>query len=73
MRRREFIALLVGSTTAGPIAALAQEPGRIYRLGFLYPAPPQPLGPNLRSISKRWQSAASGHQKKRPPHGAVPS
>ena len=32
MRRREFIALL-GASVEWPFAALAQEPGRTYRLG----------------------------------------
>jgi hypothetical protein len=31
MRRREFIALM-GASVALPFAALAQEPGRVYRL-----------------------------------------
>jgi putative tryptophan/tyrosine transport system substrate-binding protein len=38
MRRREFIALM-GASVAWSFAALAQEPGRTYRLGFLYAAP----------------------------------
>lgn len=43
MRRREFIAL-IGASVAWPFAALAQEPGRTYRLGFLNGAPsPVPL------------------------------
>jgi putative tryptophan/tyrosine transport system substrate-binding protein len=35
MRRREFIAL-IGANVAWPFAALAQEPGRTYRLGLLW-------------------------------------
>jgi putative ABC transport system substrate-binding protein len=38
MRRREFIALAVASVT-WPFAALAQEPGRTYRLGALLTTP----------------------------------
>jgi len=38
MRRREFIAL-VGASITWPFAALAQEPGRTYRIGCLQPVP----------------------------------
>jgi putative ABC transport system substrate-binding protein len=38
MRRREFIAL-VGASVTWPFAAMAQEPGRTYRLGALYATP----------------------------------
>jgi putative tryptophan/tyrosine transport system substrate-binding protein len=37
MRRREFIALM-GASVTWPFAAMAREPGRTYRLGFLSPS-----------------------------------
>ena len=38
MRRREFIAFM-GASVTWPFAAMAQEPGRTYRLGCLQPVP----------------------------------
>jgi putative tryptophan/tyrosine transport system substrate-binding protein len=42
MRRRDFIALLTGVAVAGPRAALAQSPPKVFRLGTLTVGPPIP-------------------------------
>jgi putative tryptophan/tyrosine transport system substrate-binding protein len=41
MRRRAFIALM-GASVTWPFAAMAQEPGRVYRIGMLQPFPRDP-------------------------------
>src|SRR5712691_8771128 len=40
MRRREFIAGLTGATIAGPSAAIAQAPPKVFHLGTLAPGAP---------------------------------
>src|SRR5262249_39826973 len=42
MDRGTFLGILAGSLLAAPIAAEAQQAGRVYRLGLPYPVPPPP-------------------------------
>ena len=39
MRRRDLIVFVASATLLAPIASKAQQPGRIYRLGSLFPVP----------------------------------
>jgi putative ABC transport system substrate-binding protein len=54
MKRREFISLL-GGAAAWPIAARAQQAGKMYRLGILEPIPAARNAANLNALRKGLQ------------------
>src|SRR5580765_4482701 len=49
MQRRDFIKVIAGSAVGWPLAARAQQPGKLPIIGF--------FGPNMRSAAGEWVAA----------------
>ena len=62
MKRREFITLLGGAAAAWPLAARAQQVGKVYRIG-IYSRYPRHNAANLNALRKGLREWARGRAK----------
>ena len=71
--RRAFVASLAGGLLAAPLAAEAQQPGKVWRIGYLGDFPPTPRTTGLAAFTNGYVEGrnlviefrfAEGHEEK---------